>query len=367
MHQILWRGRINGVQLYLLQNSPSPSSPLNLHNLALILVSLWTTPCYLGGKHPHTRRDLRVATLISDPSFILYQHPQSHWWYQLGSAKGNHPYHLYIPYPNPFHVSSYHFIHQHLTTPGSGTLNYPKLCPPRSHRKEEMISIDHLHTETKMLPVQDHLSLNCSQFLAKALQPNNPSSSLVAYPFCIRNKKKIPFNLCFSISVERYSTHLQLSESDHTKSLHTKAVSDCKSLLTRNRVLQTASPQRAVKKAFLPRAYRTTLSQLCSFFCSSLYSYVKRIGLIPSLLCPSCRVEPHTTDHVFAYSSHPTPLTVRDLWEHPRLTSEFLFGLPFFDLPPLPEPSNNQDSWRESSSVQHYLYNFFLQLPHSKP
>ena len=38
----------------------------------------------------------------------------------------------------------------------------------------------------------------------------------------------------------------------------------------------------------------------------------------------------------YSIYSHPIPLTVTDLWERPRFTSEFLFGLPFFDLPPLP-------------------------------
>ena len=82
----------------------------------------------------------------------------------------------------------------------------------------------------------------------------------------------------------------------------------------------------------LPRSYRSTLSQLRSSFCSSFYSYRERIGLVPSPLCPSCGLMPHTTVHVFSCSSHPTLLTELDLWEHPRLASEFLSSLPSFDL-----------------------------------
>ena len=55
-----------------------------------------------------------------------------------------------------------------------------------------------------------------------------------------------------------------------------------------------------------------------------------------SPLCHSCGGKPHTTVHVCSCPSHPTPLTERDLWERLRLTSALLFGLPFFDLPPLP-------------------------------
>ena len=97
------------------------------------------------------------------------------------------------------------------------------------------------------------------------------------------------------------------------KSLHTRAVSISKSFLSHNRVLQTVSPQIAPEKANLPRPYSITLSQLRSSFCSSLHSYHERIGLVPSPLCPSCGLVPHTTVHAFFCSWHPTPLTELDL------------------------------------------------------
>ena len=74
----------------------------------------------------------------------------------------------------------------------------------------KMISIDHLREETKMLPVQDHLSRINSQYLAIALQPNNPSSSVITSPSGKQNHETDPsipiFTLCFSASIERYST-----------------------------------------------------------------------------------------------------------------------------------------------------------------
>ena len=39
----------------------------------------------------------------------------------------------------------------------------------------QMSSTKHLHEETEMLPVQDYLSLICSQYLARAVQPTSPS------------------------------------------------------------------------------------------------------------------------------------------------------------------------------------------------
>ena len=55
---------------------------------------------------------------------------------------------------------------------------------------KRMTSIDHLHKEAEMLPVQDNLSLISSQYLTGALQPNNPSHRVVTSPSCIRNMKQ---------------------------------------------------------------------------------------------------------------------------------------------------------------------------------
>ena len=69
----------------------------------------------------------------------------------------------------------------------------------------------------------------------------------------------------------------------------------------------------------------------------SLQFYRERIGQTPSSLSPS--TVPHANVCIFSCSLHTAFLTVRDSWERPRLTSELLFALPFFDLPPLPPPS----------------------------
>ena len=68
-----------------------------------------------------------------------------------------------------------------------------------------MTSIDHLHEEIKMFPVQDYLSLISSQYY-------KPSNNVITSPSGIRNMKKISPNfnsislMCCSISIERYST-----------------------------------------------------------------------------------------------------------------------------------------------------------------
>ena len=45
-----------------------------------------------------------------------------------------------------------------------------------------MTYIDHLHEETKMLSVHDHLYLISSQYLARALQPHKSSHMVIYFP-----------------------------------------------------------------------------------------------------------------------------------------------------------------------------------------
>ena len=83
----------------------------------------------------------------------------------------------------------------------------------------------------------------------------------------------------------------------------------------------------------LDRKTRRTLSQLRSGFCSSLEDYRQRVGLSTSNICPCCRQEEHTVQHVFECSEYPTDLSPLDLWTRPSTAAEFLRTLPFFDLP----------------------------------
>ena len=191
---------------------------------------------------------------------------------------------------------------------------------------------------------------NSSQDLARALQPSNPCHDVVTSPLGSREMQQT-LQSRFSHVVAPHLLSGILPPADYgttIKSLHTRAVAASKSLLSHNRVLQTTSPQIAPEETNLPRPYRSTLSQLRSSFCSSLHSYRERIGLVPSPICPSCGLAPHTTIHVFSCSSHPTPLTELDMWERPRLVSEFLSSLPIFDLPPLPPPEPPSPDGQES-------------------
>ena len=174
----------------------------------------------------------------------------------------------------------------------------------------KMSPIDHLHTETQVLPVHDHLSLLCSQFLTRALQPNHVSHPLVVAPPGPRDKKKTlqkkflsvvaPYTVGGIIPPDEYKSTLI--------SLHTEAVTRAIASRSPNKVLHTPPPAVADEEKLLPRRLRSTLSQLRSGYCSSLNSFLHRINRARDSLCPSCRGSPHTPAHLFSCTSHPTAL-----------------------------------------------------------
>ena len=64
------------------------------------------------------------------------------------------------------------------------------------HSAVSASSIDHLHSETLILPVESHLRLLSSQFLARAMQPGHPSYDVVTLPPGHRQMKQTLASKC---------------------------------------------------------------------------------------------------------------------------------------------------------------------------
>ena len=198
----------------------------------------------------------------------------------------------------------------------------------------------HLHAETKMLPVQYHLSLLSSQFLATALQPDHPSYPTVTADPGPRDKK-VTLQRRFGSQILRFFRNGAVHDAKEArKQLHTEYVDAAIRARPLNQVLNIPPPEIAEEENTLPRQYRTTLSQLRSGHCSALNTFKHRIGTTDTDTCPSCQQSPHTTQHIFTCPSHPNTLGAIDLWERPAEVADFLATLPFFrfEVPPRPPP-----------------------------
>ena len=190
-------------------------------------------------------------------------------------------------------------------------------------------SSSHLHSESKILPVDDHLQLLCAQHLASA-RPLGP------------RPKKCTLQSRFLEPVSPFLTEgiLPLTSYKLTiANLHTQYVQNAISNLDPNPVLNTPAPPIHPSETQLPRPYRSILTQLRSSYCSRLQSFQFGIDKSPSPICPHCRQDEQTTNHLFSCPSFPTTLSPIDLWESPVDVAHLLQSHPdFSQLPDLPRP-----------------------------
>jgi hypothetical protein len=204
--------------------------------------------------------------------------------------------------------------------------------------------IDHLHAETKLMPVADHLAMLCVQFMASCMRPSHPSHELVKLPPGPRRNAqgrplKETLSSKFGDSVSPYLQGGVIPEASYQKtkdSIHTAAVRTSIEAAGVNPILGIKPPEVHSSEQTLSRAYRTTLNQLRSNKCNALQNYKHYINATNSNICPNCHSASQTTAHLFSCPSFPTTLTYWDLWCNPVKAAEFLSTLPTFGhLPPL--------------------------------
>ena len=180
-------------------------------------------------------------------------------------------------------------------------------------------AVDHLHSETGVLPVDPYLRLLSAHYLARALQPGHGSHDVVNLPSGIRRKKDTLQTKCWDL-VEPYLLDGVIPSTTFKgtlRAIHTKVVGDAIINLSNNRVLNTPAPKISQQESLLPRQCRTVLAQLRSGHCAKLRNYQLRIGKSDDDVCLDCRANAASTSHLFQCTSHPTNLTTKDLWERP--------------------------------------------------
>ena len=180
-------------------------------------------------------------------------------------------------------------------------------------------AIDHLHSETEILPVDQHLRLLSAQYLARALQPGHVSHDTVTLPSGPRRSKETLQSKCWDL-VEPYLQDGVIPPNtyrDTLNKIHSKVVSDSITNISPNRILNAPAPKIDAQESYLPRQCRAVLAQLRSGFCAKLRNFQYRIGGSDDDTCPDCQTTAASTNHLFDCTSHPTNLTTKALWERP--------------------------------------------------
>ena len=163
-----------------------------------------------------------------------------------------------------------------------------------------MSAQDHLHQETKVLPIKPHSTLLTKQFLAACHLADHPRGKHLGRPPEIRGHLK-PTLLDHETEVRECFPDLPANESSYKhaiKSLHTSAVQATLQSYNPNRVLQLPPPEISSAEEKLPRKACCELSRLRSGFSRNLMSYMSTIDNTIENNCPLCEVFPHDTNHL---------------------------------------------------------------------
>ena len=203
-------------------------------------------------------------------------------------------------------------------------------------------AVDHLHAETHMLPVKDHLELLSAQYLAAALQPAHPAHRIVNLPPGPRRMKETLKSKVGHL-VEPHLVNGVIPPGSYKSSInkiHTKIVQEARAKCSNNRVLGTPAPIINTAESSLCRPTRAVLAQLRSGHCSRLLDFQLKIGKVVNASCPECRLFSDSVDHLFNCPAHPTNLSPDDLWHQPREVASHLLSFQAFShlpaIAPLP-------------------------------
>ncbi len=178
-------------------------------------------------------------------------------------------------------------------------------------------------------------------FLAKCLQPSHPSHQVVQLDRGIRDKKQTLRSKVFDLVEPHLNEQGIIAPGTygHTiKAIHTQVVSEVVDRLSDNRVLHQRPPLVHPMEKQFSRQTRSVLRQLRSGFCAKLRDYQVLLGRPGDDLCPDCRNDPQTVEHLFNCTSHPTRLAADDIWENPWDAVTFLRSTPTFSFLEDPGP-----------------------------
>ena len=175
-------------------------------------------------------------------------------------------------------------------------------------------SIQHLHDETLILPIHEHLQLHASQCKQKTQHPSHPLHKHTTYFNTPRLYKNTIFNN------GHYTTNIPTDP-------HTITTTDIKTNMCH---IHTSIVSRHLatrgNNKILPRFTCHTLAQLGTNESPFLKSYLHKVDAKshPSPLCPLCNTHTHDTNHLFNCTHIHTLLSPLDLWTDPAGVMELL-------------------------------------------
>ena len=160
-------------------------------------------------------------------------------------------------------------------------------------------STQHLHEETSILPIKQHLTLHTSQLKQKAQYPEHTLHQLTLQPHQPKNMTQTIFHNT------HYTTNRDSTPDTTTlqtvkkimKLVHTEIVQSHLQTRTSNKVIYDILPKINAQEQTLPRYTRRTFAQLRTNKYPLLIEYLHKISpdAHPTPMCPLCNAHTHNT------------------------------------------------------------------------
>ena len=187
-------------------------------------------------------------------------------------------------------------------------------------------NVIHLHTETKVLPLNQHMKMIASQFREGTRDPAHPLNQAANAPSPERRQKMTALHkdsVTMVHGCHREGEEIKNIERNKRK-LHTIFVEEHLESIPENTLIGMRPPEVRKEERTLPRGTRRTLAQLRAQKCPMLKSYLHDIGANDTPNCPLCERTEHTCAHLFSCPSVPTELAPIDLWCQPVRAAELI-------------------------------------------
>ncbi|XP_076062668.1 uncharacterized protein LOC143037903 isoform X1 [Oratosquilla oratoria] len=156
---------------------------------------------------------------------------------------------------------------------------------------------DHLHHETKVLKVKDHLDMRGTQTLAAATtNTSHPLHYIAEHPHTPRNIKTTPKDLYYTQILS--SLPPQPPNTSLRKHIHNHITHRSINTLKDKTLLHARPPDIHPYESSLPRKDRVHLARLRCAHHPALLSYQKRLDDRIVNSCPGCNTSPHTIQHI---------------------------------------------------------------------
>ena len=179
----------------------------------------------------------------------------------------------------------------------------------------------HLHTETKILPIDTHMKLHGSQLRQQAQDPEHTLHLLIMQePPATLKKQTIFHSNNYTTNIDTPSgTTTQETIKTNTAQIHTQIVTNHMQTIPHNKILNRTPPEINITEQALPHYTRRLLAQLLTNKSPILHEYLHKITqeTHPTPNCPLCQSQTHDTKHIFGCIRVPTDLGPEALWDDP--------------------------------------------------